>query len=112
MLNPEVDMDSDECMAPNSGLASQMVHLASTVKELQTQAHLIHFNYEGENFLSVHRFLKKQYEMLLEEFDTIGEYVRSLDYMMPMCACGLKDMMHQSFKNVSLTTGRRCWLCI
>tara|TARA_Y100000356_G_scaffold120540_1_gene113132 strand:- start:93 stop:584 length:492 start_codon:yes stop_codon:yes gene_type:complete len=106
MLNPEVDMDSDECMAPNSGLASQMVHLASTVKELQTQAHLIHFNYEGENFLSVHRFLKKQYEMLLEEFDTIGEYVRSLDYMMPMCACGLKDMMHQSFKNVSSYDGK------
>ena len=64
------------------------------------------FNYEGENFLSVHRFLKKQYEMLLEEFDTIGEYVRSLDYMMPMCACGLKDMMHQSFKNVSSYDGK------
>ena len=45
-------------------------------------------------------------EELLEEFDKLGEYVRSMDYMMPMCACGLKDMMHKSFQNVSSYDGK------
>ena len=98
-------------MSPSSGLASQMVLLAATIKELQTQAHLIHFNYEGRNFLSetepLHQFLKEQYDDLLEVFDQVGEYVRTLDYMMPMCACGLKDMMHpRSFKSVESYDGK------
>ena len=99
-------MDHSERMAPMSGMAQQLLVLASTVKETQLQAHLIHFNYEGTNFLSVHQFLKEEYDELLEEFDKIGEYVRSMDYMMPMCACGLKDMMHKSFQNVSSYDGR------
>ena len=106
MLTNVDDMDHSERMAPMSGMAQQLLVLASTVKETQVQAHLIHFNYEGSNFLSVHQFLKEQYEELLEEFDKLGEYVRSLDYMMPMCACGLKDMMHTSFKNVSSHDGK------
>ena len=106
MFIPDSEMNHVEKMSPSSGLASQMVLLASTIKELQTQAHLIHFNYEGANFLSVHQFLKEQYDDLLEVFDQVGEYVRTLDYMMPMCACGLKDMMHQSFRNVESYDGK------
>ena len=49
-------------------------------------------NYEGSNFLGVHAFLKDQYEAHLEQFDTLGEFIRSMDYLMPMCGCGLKDM--------------------
>jgi len=106
MLSPEVEMNHSELSEPTSALAQHLLVLASTVKETQFQAHLIHFNYEGANFFSVHQFLKEEYDELLEEFDSIGEYVRSLDYMMPMCACGLKDMMHKSFKNVSSYDGR------
>ena len=106
MFPTDSDMDHSERMAPMSGMAQQLLVLASTVKETQLQAHLIHFNYEGTNFLSVHQFLKEEYDELLEEFDKIGEYVRSMDYMMPMCACGLKDMMHKSFQNVSSYDGR------
>ena len=69
----------------------QCISLCSYIKELQTQAHLIHLNYEGGNFLGVHAFLKDQYEAHLEQFDTLGEFVRSMDYLMPMCACGLAD---------------------
>lgn len=69
----------------------QCISLCSYLKELETQSHLIHLNYEGSNFLGVHAFLKKQYEEHLEQFDTLAEFIRSMDYMMPMCNCGLKD---------------------
>jgi len=71
----------------------QLIGLSAYVKELETQSHLCHLNYEGSNFLGVHAFLKDQYEAHLEQFDTIGEFVRSMDYLMPLCNCGLKDMM-------------------
>jgi DNA-binding ferritin-like protein len=70
----------------------QLIGLSAYVKELETQSHLIHLNYEGSNFLGVHAFLKDQYETHVEQFDTIGEFVRSMDYLMPMCGCGLRDM--------------------
>jgi DNA-binding ferritin-like protein len=70
----------------------QCISLASYLKELQTQSHLIHLNYEGSNFLGVHAFLKDQYEAHLEQFDTLSEFIRSMDYLMPMCAKGLADV--------------------
>jgi DNA-binding ferritin-like protein len=69
----------------------QCISLCSYLKELETQSHLIHLNYEGSNFLGVHAFLKEQYQTHLEQFDTLAEFIRSMDYMMPMCGCGLKD---------------------
>jgi DNA-binding ferritin-like protein len=69
----------------------QCISLASYLKELETQSHLIHLNYEGSNFLGVHAFLKDQYEAHLEQFDTLSEFIRSMDYLMPMCARGLAD---------------------
>ena len=69
----------------------QCISLASYLKELETQAHLCHLNYEGANFLGVHAFLKEQYESHLTQFDTLAEFIRSMDYLMPMCARGLVD---------------------
>ena len=69
----------------------QCISLASYIKELQTQAHLIHLNYEGSNFLGVHRFLRKQYEAHEDQFDKLGEFIRSMDYLMPMCSKGLAN---------------------
>ena len=69
----------------------QCISLCAYLKELETQSHLIHLNYEGSNFLGVHAFLKEQYEAHLVQFDTLAEFIRSMDYMMPMCGCGLKD---------------------
>ena len=60
----------------------QCISLCAYLKELETQSHLIHLNYEGSNFLGVHAFLKDQYEAHLEQFDTLGEFVRSMDYLM------------------------------
>lgn len=73
------------------GFIQQCISLCSYIKELETQSHLIHLNYEGANFLGVHAFLKEQYEAHLTQFDTLGEFIRSMDYLMPMCGCGLAD---------------------
>lgn len=69
----------------------QCISLCSYLKELQIQAHLIHLNFEGSNFLGVHAFLKDQYEAHLEQFDTLAEFIRSMDYLMCMCNKGLTD---------------------
>jgi DNA-binding ferritin-like protein len=72
-------------------LVYQMVSFASYIYQLNTQAHLLHLNCECSNFLAVHKFLKKQYEEHITDFDTISEIVRSMDYLMPSCQCGLMD---------------------
>jgi DNA-binding ferritin-like protein len=69
----------------------QCISLCFYIKELETQSHLLHLNYEGGNFLGVHAFLKDQYEAHLAQFDALGEFIRSMDYLMPMCARGLAD---------------------
>lgn len=69
----------------------QLISLMAYVHQLQVQSHLLHFNYECSNFLSIHKFLGKQYEAHQDQFDTIGEFVRSMDYLLPMCHNGLMD---------------------
>jgi hypothetical protein len=86
-------------------LLHALVQLAAYLKELETQSHLIHLNYEGSNFLSIHGFLKDQYEAHLDQFDTVSELVRSMDMYMPMCACGLKEQVSPCFQNVQTYQG-------
>lgn len=70
-----------------------MVSMCGWLNELRTQAHLIHLNYSGSNFIPIHEFLKERYEEHQEQFDRIGEYVRTMDIMMPMCSQGLSEVM-------------------
>ena len=67
------------------GFIQQLIGLMAYVHQLQVQSHLLHANYEGSNFFGVHKFLRKQYEAHLEQFDALAEYTRSLDYLLPMC---------------------------
>lgn len=94
----EVPQPQDKPKAPAKsksgdvgGFIQQCISLCSYLKELETQSHLIHLNIEGSNFLGVHAFLKEQYQAHVEQLDTLGEFIRSLDYLMPMCAKGLAD---------------------
>jgi DNA-binding ferritin-like protein len=80
-------------------LISQLVSLGSYINQLYTQSHLIHLNVEGPLFLPIHKFLNKQYEDHIEQFDQIAEFVRSMDYLMPMCARGLANA-YKGFKHV------------
>jgi len=83
----------------------QLTSHASYAHQLYVQAHLNHLNYEGSNFLAMHKFLKKQYELHTEQFDKLAEFVRSMDYLMPMCGCGLKDA-YPEFKSVTSYDGK------
>lgn len=65
------------------GLLGQLAVMAAYLKELELQSHLIHLNYEAPNFLSVHEFLKGQYEQHLEQFDTIAEFIRAMGAYLP-----------------------------
>jgi DNA-binding ferritin-like protein len=65
------------------GLLGQLAIMAAYIKELELQSHLIHLNYTGSNFFSVHAFLKEQYEAHLEDFDTAAEFIRSNGAFLP-----------------------------
>jgi DNA-binding ferritin-like protein len=99
-------MQPETSPAPAVGrLVEQLILLSSMLKELETQSHLVHLNFEGENFLQVHEFLKGQYEAHLEQFDRVAELVRSMDYWMPLCSCGLKDAL-AGFQHICSHEGR------
>jgi DNA-binding ferritin-like protein len=74
---------------PVAKLANELISLTSQAAHLMIQSHLIHLNFEGAQFLPVHAFTKEQYEKHQKELDTIGELVRSLDFLLPMCENGL-----------------------
>ena len=76
-----------------TGMPQQLIGLASLVKELETQAHLIHVNLEAPYFFGVHAFLKDQYEEHQRQFDRVAELVRTLDTFLPMCRRGLSDAL-------------------
>lgn len=77
------------------GFIQQLISLMAYIHQLQVQSHLLHLNIEGANFLSLHAFLKDQYEAHLAQFDAIGEFIRSMDYLTPMCHEGLMQASPQ-----------------
>jgi len=70
-------------------LLLNLVALASYSHQLYVQAHLIHLNLEGPLFLPLHKFLTKEYELHIDHFDSLAEFVRTMDTLMPMCQKGL-----------------------
>jgi DNA-binding ferritin-like protein len=76
---------------PDHCLCDQLVVLCSYLLALRDQAHLIHLNYIGTDFISVHAYLKERYEEHLDHFDTIAEYVRAYGKMMPMSINELRN---------------------
>ncbi len=89
---------------PVSRLANDLICLAGEAAQLMLQSHLIHFNYEEANFFGVHNFTKEQYEKHQEQLDRLGELVRSLDFMMPMCGKGLLGS-YKKFDHVDSYSG-------
>jgi DNA-binding ferritin-like protein len=78
-------------------LLLQLVALSSYAHQLYIQSHLIHLNVEGPLFLPIHKFLKKQYEEHVGQFDQLAEFVRTMDTLMPMCQKGLLNA-YKGFK--------------
>jgi DNA-binding ferritin-like protein len=83
-------------------LIQQLIVLSSFCKELELQAHLIHLNYRGPDFLPLHAFLKSQYQRHQEEFDALAEFVLTSGGLMPPTACQLRSVL-PSFKEPETT---------
>jgi len=99
------ERENEEPKATADELIMQLVTLGAYVNQLYMQSHLIHLNFEGSTFLAIHKFLNKQYESHIEQFDAIGEFVRSMDYLLPMCAKGLESAC-KKFDNVKSYEGK------
>ena len=84
-----------EPVSQPAGLEVSLVLLASFLDALRLQAHLLHLNYRASNFLSVHLFLKGQYEKHTEQFDLIAEHVMALGGRMPATVAGLRAALPQ-----------------
>tara|TARA_R100000734_G_C3313414_1_gene104711 strand:- start:1288 stop:1815 length:528 start_codon:yes stop_codon:yes gene_type:complete len=89
---------------PVSRLANELICLSSHASHLMLQAHLVHLNFEGANFFGVHKFTKSQYKKHQEQLDRLGELVRSLDFLMPMCCKGLMAA-YKKFSHIEGYTG-------
>lgn len=78
---------------PPLSLPYQLVATAAFCKELELQAHLIHLNYTGPDFIPIHNFLKSQYQLHQEEFDTLAEFVRTQGSFFPFTGTELRSAL-------------------
>ena len=90
---------------PVARLSKELINLCSQAAHLMIQSHLVHLNFEGDNFLGVHKFSKKQYQNHQKELDVLGELVRSLDFLLPMCEKGLMSA-NKKLKHIESYDGR------
>ena len=86
-------LPAEEAGCDVTGMPEQLIGLSSLVKELGTQAHLIHVNAECPGFFGVHEWLEGQYKEHQDQFDRVAETVRTLDTFMPMCRRGLTNAL-------------------
>ena len=70
-------------------LVQLLLKAAAFAKHLELQAHIIHFNFTGPAFLPVHKLLQQQYELHQEQFDALGEFIRTNGAFMPLTAQAL-----------------------
>lgn len=94
---PELEEEGPKASVQD--LISGLVSLSSYLHQLYVQSHLLHLNVEGPLFLPIHEFLKEQYEAHIQQFDQIAEFVRTMDFLMPMCERGLLSA-YKGFKHV------------
>ena len=92
-------------------LAAALVAMAAYADELRLAAHLGHFNVEGSNFLSLHKFLEDQYKAHTAEFDTLLELVRSMDFFAPKCRPCLQGALGREFIHPQSVDTREILVC-
>jgi DNA-binding ferritin-like protein len=93
--NEQPDPFNAEQSQGDPALIHQLVVLAAFCKELELQAHLVHLNYTGPDFLPLHQFLKTQYQLHQEQFDTLAEFVRTQGAFLPTTNAGLRAALPQ-----------------
>jgi DNA-binding ferritin-like protein len=56
------------------------------------RSHVAHVNITGRNFYSDHKLLKKVYVNQQANIDTLAEFLRTLDTLMPECLLDVQDL--------------------
>jgi len=83
-------------MKPNIGISDKNLKSVATILNtlladevmLYIKTRQAHWNYEGDNFMEMHKFFEGQYEQLDEIMDEVAERVRQLGHF---AAGSLKD---------------------
>jgi DNA-binding ferritin-like protein len=90
---PEPPTGEELARTEPEGLTIQLTILASFLDAIRLEAHLLHLNYTGANFLSIHGFAKEQYQTHLESFDTACEHVRALGGCLPSTVADMRNVL-------------------
>jgi starvation-inducible DNA-binding protein len=65
----------------NSGLVARMLNtLLSDEHVIYTKTRNYHWNYEGDNFMEMHKLYESQYEELAEIIDEVAERIRMVGH--------------------------------
>lgn len=95
------DQDDRPLQGPEgSAIRTLLLGLAAFQRELLYQAHAIHLNLTGPNFLPLHALFKSEYEQLLEQFDTSAEFLRILDVTFPLTTQALRLQLSSDFQDL------------
>ena len=82
--------DGDEPL--NVDLVLLLVQIAAFCKELELQSHVIHLNFAGPAFLSLHAYLKERYQAHQEQFDSLAELVLTSGSLFPLTSTQLQSV--------------------
>jgi DNA-binding ferritin-like protein len=97
-IDEPAEQDDRPLQGPDgSAIRTLLLGLAAFQRELLYQAHAIHLNLTGPNFLPLHALFKSEYEQLLEQFDTSAEFLRILDVTFPLTAQALRLALTSDF---------------
>ena len=107
IITEEVVVTEKACL---DNLVYKLIEFASYLYQLNTQALMLSLNLEAPYFLSVNELLKEQQKQHLCDFETVGELVRSLDYLLPMCSKGLHNA-YKGFKHVKTADATQDLTC-
>ena len=64
-------------------LVTSLKVLLANIYQMYFKAHGFHWNVEGSNFAEMHGFFEKIYEDVDDTIDTIGEWLRKFDVVVP-----------------------------
>ncbi len=77
-------------------VANELAKLLADEYVLYTKTRNAHWNVEGSDFYSVHKFFESQFEELDEFIDSIAERIRSLGHYAPATLKAFLELTHLS----------------
>lgn len=87
-------------------VANELAKLLADEYVLYTKTRNAHWNVEGSDFYSVHKFFEFQFEELNEFIDNIAERIRSLGHYAPASLKAFLELTHLSEETRSENTSK------